>query len=135
MGRQLSKYALILIILSVTFIINGCSHEKPMGYTYDMTKKCQGIRLAEITGFTHVIEGDVISGSMKVGHKKTTFIGERKENTMGNDVFKGELHFSDVTYNFEINFSGLAGATGIYYNDARTLVNGFVIERTEEENK
>lgn len=119
-------------LILVCILVLGCSKPEIVGYTYDLDDESNLVRLQDIYLFEYEINDEQIVGKMKMGNDIVKFdaviIDSRTEYIM----YNGKLKLDDEEYNFDIAIFNAGTATGLFYDEYKKFVNGFVIEKLVE---
>lgn len=116
-----------LILLSI--LVLGCSQSEIIGYIYDLDEENNQVKLEDIYSFEHDIDGNQIVGEMKIGKDIVKFNAVKVDSRAEYIMYNGKLKFDDIEYNFDIQIYNAGTATGLFYDESRAFVNGFVIEK------
>lgn len=125
----MKKIFIVLIVLVIGITAIGCNTPEVIGYTYDLDNDKKPVRLSDITLFSYEIESESINGKIVIGNEETTFEGTKIETDSEYVLFNGHLYLGQEKYKFDLFLYNSQAVTGLFYNESRTLVNGFIIEK------
>lgn len=126
------KKSLISGLILLTILVLGCSQSEIIGYTYDLDKESNQVKLEDIYSFEHDIDGNQIVGEMEIGNDIVKYNAVKVDSRAEYIMYNGKLKFDDVEYNFDISIYHEGTATGLFYDESREFVKGFVIEKLIE---
>ena len=69
---------------------------------------------------------------MEIGNDIVKFNALKVDSRAEYIMYNSKLKFDDVEYNFDISIYNAWIATGLFYDESREFVNGFVIEKLIE---
>lgn len=126
------KKLLICLLILICILASGCSKPEIVGYTYDLDDESNLVRLQDIYSFENEIKNDQITGKMKMGNDIVKFDAAKIDSRTEYILYNGKLKFGNEEYNFDIAIYNAGTATGLFYDEYREFVNGFVIEKLVE---
>jgi|GEM_PF-3933287 len=119
---------LVLVMILICVLISGCGKPEAVGYTYEMDEESNLVRLLDIYTFDYNMNGEAVEGVMTIDDTETTFSAIKVDVQKDYDMFHGTLKYGDIEYLFDISFFQAGSVTGLFYDEQKVFVNGFVIE-------
>jgi|LGVE01.1.fsa_nt_gb CobQ-like glutamine amidotransferase family enzyme len=126
--NKFMKRVLIIICFLVCILVVGCSGSKVIGYTYEMGENNDLIRLLDINSIEYEIKDNKVVGKIIIDNNIVKINADMSDTQVDYDMFHGKWEYDDTNYNFDIAFYKSGSATGLFYDDSKKFVNGFVIE-------
>ena len=93
-----------------------------------MDEESNLVRLLDIYTFDYDMKGEKVEGVMTIADTETTFSAIKVDVQKDYDMFHGTLKYGDIEYLFDISFFQAGSVTGLFYDEQKVFVNGFVIE-------